>query len=80
VKIKVHFHGDTGEILGAQIIGGEGVDKRIDVIAASINGNITADRLQEIETAYSPPYSSPKDLLNIIGYKAENLLKDKSVD
>ncbi|WP_421384149.1 CoA-disulfide reductase [Bacillus salacetis] len=80
VKVKVHFHEDTGKILGAQIIGGEGVDKRIDVIAASINGNITVDRLQEIETAYSPPYSSPKDLLNIIGYKAENMLKDKPVD
>ncbi|RIW35291.1 CoA-disulfide reductase [Bacillus salacetis] len=80
VKIKVHFHEKTGKILGAQIIGGEGVDKRIDIIAASINGNITADQLQEIEIAYSPPYSSPKGLLNIIGYKAENLLKDKPVD
>jgi NADPH-dependent 2,4-dienoyl-CoA reductase/sulfur reductase-like enzyme len=80
VKIKVHFHEETGKILGAQIIGGEGVDKRIDIIAASINGNITADQLQEIEVAYSPPYSSPKSLLNIIGYKAENLLKDKPVD
>jgi NADPH-dependent 2,4-dienoyl-CoA reductase/sulfur reductase-like enzyme len=79
VKIKVHFHQETGRILGAQIIGGEGIDKRIDIIAASINGNITADQLQEIETAYSPPYSSPKDLLNIIGYKAENMLKDKPV-
>ncbi|WP_409253410.1 CoA-disulfide reductase [Bacillus sp. SCS-153A] len=80
VKIKVHFHEDSGKILGAQIIGGEGVDKRIDVIAASINGSITVDRLQEIETAYSPPYSSPKDLLNIIGYKAESMLKDKPGD
>ncbi|MGM0846832.1 MAG: CoA-disulfide reductase [Bacillota bacterium] len=80
VQIKVHFSKDTGKILGAQITGGEGVDKRIDVIAACIQGNVTADRLQEIETAYSPPYSSPKDLLNIIGYKAESMIKDKPGD
>ncbi|WP_113926583.1 CoA-disulfide reductase [Bacillus sp. P14.5] len=77
VNIKMHFSEDSGRILGAQIIGGEGVDKRIDIIAACINGNVTADRLQEIETAYSPPYSSPKDLINIIGYKAESMIKDK---
>ncbi|WP_456271836.1 CoA-disulfide reductase [Bacillus sp. AK031] len=77
VIIKVHFSEDTGKILGAQIIGGEGVDKRIDILAASIQGNITVNELQEIETAYSPPYSSPKDLLNIIGYKAETMLNDQ---
>ncbi|MGD7022658.1 CoA-disulfide reductase [Rossellomorea vietnamensis] len=80
VSIRMHFCKDSGRILGAQIIGGEGVDKRMDIIAASINGNITADRLQEIETAYSPPYSSPKDLINIIGYKAESMIKNKSRD
>ena len=75
VKIKVHFSPDTGKILGAQVIGGEGVDKRIDIIAACINGNISVSGLQEVEIAYSPPYSSPKDLLNIIGYKAESMLQ-----
>ncbi|TYS15854.1 CoA-disulfide reductase [Rossellomorea vietnamensis] len=80
VSIKMHFSEESGRILGAQIIGGEGVDKRIDILSACINGNVTADRLQEIETAYSPPYSSPKDLINIIGYKAESMIKNKHQD
>jgi NADPH-dependent 2,4-dienoyl-CoA reductase/sulfur reductase-like enzyme len=76
VLIKVHFCTETGKIYGANIVGGEGVDKRIDVLATAILGGLTITDLQAIETSYSPPYSSPKDLLNIIGYKGEQMLLD----
>lgn len=63
-----------GKILGAQITGYEGVDKRIDVIATAIRAGMTVYDLQELELAYAPPFSSAKDPVNMAGYVAENVL------
>ena len=71
--LKVIF--DTrGKVLGAQAVGGEGVDKRIDVIATAIRFGATADDLQELELCYAPPFSSGKDPVNMAGFTAENIL------
>jgi NADPH-dependent 2,4-dienoyl-CoA reductase/sulfur reductase-like enzyme/rhodanese-related sulfurtransferase len=75
IVLKINF-GEDGTIYGAQALGQEGVDKRIDVIATAIKGNLTIYDLQEIEIAYAPPYNSAKDPVNILGYVAENILKD----
>lgn len=64
-----------GRIFGAQAVGYDGVDKRIDVIATAISGGMTVSDLQELELAYAPPYNSAKDPVNIAGYVAENLLQ-----
>lgn len=66
---------DEGKIFGAQAVGEAGVDKRIDVIATAIKGNLTVYDLPEIEITYAPPYNSAKDPVNIAGYAAENILK-----
>jgi len=71
---KLIFDPDDGTILGAQIVGRNGVDKRIDVIATAMAGDITADRLADLELAYAPPFSSAKDPVNLLGYMAENVL------
>jgi NADPH-dependent 2,4-dienoyl-CoA reductase/sulfur reductase-like enzyme/rhodanese-related sulfurtransferase len=71
---KLIFDPEDGSILGAQIVGGNGVDKRIDVIATAMAGGITADRLADLELAYAPPFSSAKDPVNLLGYMAENVL------
>ena len=63
-----------GTILGAQGVGGSGVDKRIDVIATAMTGGISAPRLADLELAYAPPFSSAKDPVNMLGYMAENVL------
>ena len=73
IILKINFAKD-GTIYGAQALGQEGVDKRIDVIATAIKGNLTVYDLQEIEIAYAPPYNSAKDPVNILGYVAENML------
>lgn len=65
----------TGKILGAQIIGQEGADKRIDVIAATMRLGGTVHDLAELELAYAPPYSSAKDPVNMLGFVAENILE-----
>jgi NADPH-dependent 2,4-dienoyl-CoA reductase/sulfur reductase-like enzyme/rhodanese-related sulfurtransferase len=75
IVLKMNF-GEDGMIYGAQALGQEGVDKRIDVIATAIKGNLTIHDLQEIEIAYAPPYNSAKDPVNILGYVAENMLND----
>ncbi|HSN47929.1 MAG TPA: rhodanese-like domain-containing protein, partial [Flavobacterium sp.] len=75
IVLKMNFAED-GTIYGAQALGQEGVDKRIDVIATAIKGNLTIYDLQEIEVAYAPPYNSAKDPVNILGYVAENILND----
>ncbi|MCG8484793.1 MAG: FAD-dependent oxidoreductase, partial [Clostridia bacterium] len=74
MAIKVIFN-HYGNILGAQIIGQDGVDKRIDVIAASVRLGGTVYDLKELELAYAPPYSSAKDPVNMIGFVGENILK-----
>jgi NADPH-dependent 2,4-dienoyl-CoA reductase/sulfur reductase-like enzyme/rhodanese-related sulfurtransferase len=61
-------------ILGAQIVGGTGVDKRIDVIATAMTAGMTASSLQDLELAYAPQYGSAKDPINMLGYVAENLV------
>ena len=72
--MKLIFDPSNGEILGAQGVGKEGVDKRIDVIATAIHGGITAPELADLELAYAPPFGSAKDPVNMLGYIAENLI------
>jgi NADPH-dependent 2,4-dienoyl-CoA reductase/sulfur reductase-like enzyme/rhodanese-related sulfurtransferase len=74
MSLKLIFDSKTGEILGAQGIGKEGVDKRIDVIATAIRGGITAPELADLELAYAPPFGSAKDAINMLGYIAENIM------
>jgi NADPH-dependent 2,4-dienoyl-CoA reductase/sulfur reductase-like enzyme/rhodanese-related sulfurtransferase len=75
MAIKLLFSPGNGRILGAQIVGEEGVDKRIDVLATAIHGNMTVFDLEELELAYAPPYSSAKDPLNVAGFVAANILR-----
>ncbi len=77
LTLKLLFCPQSGEIFGAQAIGFDGVDKRIDVIVAAILGGMRVEDLESIETAYAPPYSSPKDPINILGYKAAAKLRKK---
>lgn len=74
IVLKLIFD-ENGKIFGAQAVGEAGVDKRIDVIATAIKGNLTVYDLPEIEITYAPPYNSAKDPVNIAGYTAENILK-----
>ena len=74
MTLKLIFEPTTGEILGAQGVGIEGVDKRIDVIATAMRGGITAPELADLELAYAPPFGSAKDPVNMLGYIAENLI------
>jgi NADPH-dependent 2,4-dienoyl-CoA reductase/sulfur reductase-like enzyme/rhodanese-related sulfurtransferase len=74
LSFKLIFCPESRRVLGAQAIGREGVDKRIDVIATAIKGRMTVDDLTEIEHAYAPPYSSAKDPVNMIGFVAQNAL------
>ncbi|NLT47506.1 MAG: FAD-dependent oxidoreductase [Clostridiales bacterium] len=77
MTIKLLYRKENGGILGAQIVGYDGVDKRIDVIATAIRANMTVYDLTELELAYAPPYSSAKDPVNMAGYVAENTLTGK---
>ncbi|MGM0845563.1 MAG: CoA-disulfide reductase [Bacillota bacterium] len=77
IALKLLFHPADGRILGAQAVGKDGVDKRIDVIATAIKGNLSVYDLTEIELAYAPPFSSAKDPVNMAGYVAENMLEDE---
>jgi NADPH-dependent 2,4-dienoyl-CoA reductase/sulfur reductase-like enzyme/rhodanese-related sulfurtransferase len=74
IALKLIFDPINGEILGAQGVGLEGVDKRIDVIATAIRGGITAPELADLELAYAPPFGSAKDPVNMLGYIAENMM------
>ncbi len=73
MSLKLLFDPGDGTILGAQAVGGDGVDKRIDIIATAMTGGITADELADLELAYAPPFSSAKDPVNMLGYMAENV-------
>ena len=75
LAIKLLFAPGTGRLLGAQVVGGEGADKRIDVLATAIKAGLTVFDLEELELAYAPPYSSAKDPVNIAGFVAANILK-----
>ena len=76
MAIKLLFAPGHGKLLGGQIVGSAGVDKRIDILATAIHGNMTVFDLEELELAYAPPYSSAKDPLNIAGFVAANTLRD----
>ena len=75
--LKLIFSSDGQKIFGAQIIGEDGVDKRIDTIAATIGLNGSIYDLKELELAYAPPYSSAKDPVNMLGFVAENIIQNK---
>ena len=73
MTMKVVFEKETYRLLGAQIVGYEGVDKRIDVLATAIRAGLKATELKELELAYAPPYSSAKDPVNMAGFMIENI-------
>ncbi|MCI8514526.1 MAG: FAD-dependent oxidoreductase [Lachnospiraceae bacterium] len=75
MTMKVIFEKKTFRLLGAQIVGYEGVDKRIDVLAAAICAGMTAIQLKDLDLAYAPPYSSAKDPVNMAGFMAENIAR-----
>ncbi len=75
MTMKVVFEKKTGRLLGAQIVGYEGVDKRIDVLAAAIHAGMKAAELKELDLAYAPPYSSAKDPVNMAGFLIDNIEK-----
>ena len=79
MHIKLLFTKPDGKILGAQIVGSDGVDRRIDIIAVAIRTGLTVFDLQEMEFAYAPPYGSGKDAINMAGFAASNIL-DGTVD
>ncbi|HEV6955044.1 MAG TPA: FAD-dependent oxidoreductase, partial [Promicromonospora sp.] len=73
VHVTASF-GPDGRLLGAQAVGRAGVDKRIDVLATALRAGLTADDLAELELAYAPPYGAPKDVVNMLGFVAQNVL------
>lgn len=75
IDMKMIFDPESRKVLGAQLVGWEGVDKRIDVLAAVIRMGGTIDDLADLELAYAPPYSSAKDPVNMAGFVAENMLE-----
>ncbi len=76
MMIKLLFSPDQGKVLGAQIVGYDGVDKRIDVFATAIRNGLTVYDLQELELAYAPPFGSAKDPVNMAGFAAGNILDE----
>jgi rhodanese-related sulfurtransferase len=76
MTLKLLFDPESGKVLGAQGVGGAGVDKRIDVLAVAIQAGMTVFDLEEMELAYSPQYGSAKDPINMAGFVAAGLLRD----
>ena len=77
MTIKLLFATETNKIIGAQIVGFDGVDKRLDVIATAMQAGLTAPQLKELDLAYAPPYSSAKDPVNMLGFVVENVISGK---
>lgn len=75
ISIKTIYEKKTGKILGAQLVGYDGVDKRCDVMAVAIRAGMTASDLTELELCYAPPFGSAKDPVNFVGYVIENTLR-----
>ncbi|TCJ04360.1 CoA-disulfide reductase [Cytobacillus praedii] len=75
ISLKLIFDQETGRIFGAQAVGADGADKRIDVIATAIKGGLTVEDLTHLELSYAPPYSSAKDPVNMAGYVATNIIE-----
>jgi len=77
MSVKVLFEPESGRILGAQVVGFDGVDKRCDVLATAIRAGLNVRDLTELELCYAPPYSSAKDPVNMAGFVIENLLEGR---
>ncbi|MDG2664825.1 rhodanese-like domain-containing protein, partial [Vibrio parahaemolyticus] len=75
VSFKMLFDPVTGKILGAQAVGKDGVDKRIDVMAVAQRAGMTVEQLQHLELTYAPPYGSAKDVINQAAFVANNIIK-----
>ena len=75
MTMKVVFEKETFRLLGAQIVGYDGVDKRIDVLATAIHAGMKATQLKDLDLAYAPPYSSAKDPVNMVGFLIDNISK-----
>lgn len=75
MTMKVVFEKESYRLLGAQIVGYEGVDKRIDVLATAIHAGLKATQLKDLDLAYAPPYSSAKDPVNMAGFMIDNISK-----
>lgn len=75
LHLKVLFAPDTGKVLGAQVVGFDGVDKRIDVLATAMMAGLGVQDLQDLELAYAPPYGSAKDPVNMAGFIGANMMK-----
>ncbi|MEI8012082.1 MAG: FAD-dependent oxidoreductase [Candidatus Omnitrophota bacterium] len=74
ISIKLLFNPDDGKILGAQAVGRQGVDKRIDILAVAMRAGLTVRDLQDLELTYAPPYGSAKDPINYLGFVASDLM------
>jgi NADPH-dependent 2,4-dienoyl-CoA reductase/sulfur reductase-like enzyme/rhodanese-related sulfurtransferase len=74
IAMKILFAPDTGKLLGAQAVGQDGVNKRIDVLATALQGGMTVNDLAKLELAYAPPFGSAKDPVNLAGMAAQNVL------
>ena len=77
MTMKVTFEKNTQKLLGAQIVGHEGTDKRIDVLATAICLGATADKLKDLDLAYAPPFSSAKDPVNMAGFMIDNIVSGR---
>jgi pyruvate/2-oxoglutarate dehydrogenase complex dihydrolipoamide dehydrogenase (E3) component/rhodanese-related sulfurtransferase len=77
LSMKIIFHKKSRRILGAQLVGSDGADKRCDVLAAAIRAGMTADDLTQLELCYAPPYSSVKDPVNVAGYVIGNVIEER---
>ena len=73
LALKIIWDSDTGSLIGAQAVGHEGVDKRLDVLATAIAGGLTVEDLCHLELAYAPPFGAAKDIVNIAGFAATNM-------
>ncbi|NLX26806.1 MAG: FAD-dependent oxidoreductase [Lentisphaerae bacterium] len=78
VSFKLLFNPENGKVLGAQAVGADGVDKRIDVVAVAIRHGLTVSDLSELELSYAPPFGSAKDIVNYAGFVADNVVRGES--
>ena len=78
MSVKIIFDKENGKLFGAQIVGYDGADKRLDVLATAIRANMTVYDLTKLELAYAPPFSSAKDPVNMAGFVSENILTGKT--
>ena len=77
MTMKVLFERGSNRLLGAQIVGGAGADKRLDVLATALRAGVSVVELKDLDLAYAPPYSSAKDPVNMAGFMAENLIEGR---